>query len=90
MPTYNGQRYIKEALDSLLTQDYTDFEILVVIDGSTDNTLSILKQYSDPEFDLLLRKTMKACRTPLIRDCTIQLASTGVGRPMTTFTNWVR
>lgn len=43
--TYNGARYLREQLDSLLVQTCRDFEIIAVDDGSTDDTLHILQQY---------------------------------------------
>ena len=45
VPVYNGEKYIREALDSVLNQSYKDFEVIVIDDGSTDNTLSIIKGY---------------------------------------------
>lgn len=45
VPAYNAEHYIKEAIDSILNQTYKNLEIIVVNDGSTDNTLSILKEY---------------------------------------------
>lgn len=47
LPTYNGQAYIKEAIDSLLGQTYKNFELIVVDDGSTDNTYEKIKPYID-------------------------------------------
>src|SRR5665647_430445 len=44
---YNGGRFLREALDSVLAQTFTDFELLVVNDGSTDETATILESYSD-------------------------------------------
>ena len=45
VPIYNAQDYIQVSLDSLLKQNYDDYEIICVNDGSTDNTLSILMEY---------------------------------------------
>jgi glycosyltransferase involved in cell wall biosynthesis len=45
VPTYNRGWIIKEALDSVFAQDFKDFELIVVDDGSTDNTKDILKSY---------------------------------------------
>ena len=46
-PTYNHAKYISECIDSALTQNYPNLEIIVVDDGSTDNTPAILKSFSD-------------------------------------------
>jgi glycosyltransferase involved in cell wall biosynthesis len=48
MAVYNGDRYLREAIDSILTQTFADFEFIVVNDGSTDGTLGILRSYNDP------------------------------------------
>lgn len=45
MSTYNGERYLREQLDSIFAQSYHDLELLVRDDGSTDTTLDILKEY---------------------------------------------
>lgn len=47
LSTYNGQKYLKELMDSVLNQDYPNLEILIRDDGSSDDTLSILRKYSD-------------------------------------------
>ncbi|TCC93534.1 glycosyltransferase family 2 protein [Pedobacter frigiditerrae] len=43
--TYNGEKYLKAQLDSLVIQDYQNLEIIIVDDCSTDNTVSIIKEY---------------------------------------------
>jgi len=48
LPTYNAGKYLREAIDSVLAQTYTNFELLIINDGSTDNTDEILKSYTDP------------------------------------------
>ena len=45
LSTYNGEKYLKEQLDSLFNQTYENFELIVRDDGSTDRTLKILKSY---------------------------------------------
>lgn len=46
VPVYNGEKYIRECLDSIFSQTFTDFEIIIVDDGSTDNTFDILTELS--------------------------------------------
>lgn len=46
IPTYNRERYLPQTLESLLTQSYGDYEIIVADDGSTDNTLAIARSYA--------------------------------------------
>lgn len=45
IPTYNGEKYIKETINSCINQTYHNIEIIVIDDGSNDNTVSILKEY---------------------------------------------
>lgn len=45
IPNYNNQKYIKECLDSILNQTFQDFEIVIVDDCSTDNSVDIIKRY---------------------------------------------
>jgi glycosyltransferase involved in cell wall biosynthesis len=47
IPTYNRAGVVKEAVDSVLAQEYNDFELIVVDDGSTDNTSEVLVPYGD-------------------------------------------
>jgi len=47
IPTYNRSHLVKEAIESVLQQTYTDFEVLVIDDGSTDDTRSVVQQISD-------------------------------------------
>ena len=46
LPVYNGERYLAEAIDSLVAQTYTDFELLIVDNASTDTTAAICEDYA--------------------------------------------
>lgn len=46
MPVYNGERYLASALESVLGQTFAQFQLLVIDDGSTDNSLKILRRYA--------------------------------------------
>lgn len=56
MPVYNGGQYLSEAIDSILNQTFCDFEFLIIDDGSTDNSVNIIKTYSDPRIRLIYNK----------------------------------
>ena len=47
IPVYNSEQFLKESLESIINQTYSNIEIICVNDGSTDNSLEILKSYSD-------------------------------------------
>lgn len=48
LPVFNGERYLREAIDSILGQSYRNFELIIINDGSRDGTGSIIEQYGDP------------------------------------------
>jgi glycosyltransferase involved in cell wall biosynthesis len=53
MPVYNGAPYIGEAIASVLQQTFTDFELLIINDGSTDNTKEVIHFYNDNRIILI-------------------------------------
>ncbi len=53
MPAYNAAAFIAQAVDSVLAQSFSNFELLVVDDGSMDDTVSIVQSYSDERVRLL-------------------------------------
>ncbi|MCB0255200.1 MAG: glycosyltransferase [Anaerolineae bacterium] len=57
MSVYNGARYLREAVDSILSQTLGDFEFIIVDDGSTDETQGILDSYTDPRVVRLRNET---------------------------------
>ncbi len=46
MPVYNGELFLSDALESILNQNYSDFELILIDDGSTDKTPEILHQFA--------------------------------------------
>ena len=53
IPAYNLENYIAAALQSVLVQTFQDFEIIIVDDGSTDETVSIIQSFHDPRIRLV-------------------------------------
>lgn len=53
MPAYNVEKYIRASIDSVLNQTFQDFELLIIDDGSSDNTLAIIKSYTDKRIKVL-------------------------------------
>jgi glycosyltransferase involved in cell wall biosynthesis len=56
MVTYNTDKYIGKAIDSVLAQTYTNFELIIVDDGSTDSTASIVSSYGDPRIKYIYKE----------------------------------
>jgi glycosyltransferase involved in cell wall biosynthesis len=56
MSVYNGEKYLRDSIDSILGQTFKDFEFIIIDDGSTDNTHKILKSYKDPRIVLIARE----------------------------------
>lgn len=65
MPVYNGSKYLKEAIDSILNQTFTDFELIVVNDGSTDDSEKIILSYNDQRIRYLKNKQNSGICTTL-------------------------
>lgn len=54
MPVYNAQEYLQQSIDSILQQTFTDFELIIIDDGSTDKSAEIILDYKDPRIHLIL------------------------------------
>jgi glycosyltransferase involved in cell wall biosynthesis len=53
MTVYNGEKFLREAVDSILNQTFEEFELIIIDDGSTDSTLQIINSYHDPRIRLI-------------------------------------
>lgn len=58
IPLYNKEDYIEDTLKSVLNQSFKDFEIIIVNDGSTDNSLEIIKNFSDSRIKIIDQKNL--------------------------------
>jgi glycosyltransferase involved in cell wall biosynthesis len=72
MSVYNGERHLRQAVDSILCQTFTDFEFIIVDDGSTDRTPEILANYADERL-VVIRQPHAGLSSALNRG--IQIAS---------------
>ncbi|MBR3654616.1 MAG: glycosyltransferase [Elusimicrobia bacterium] len=62
MPTYNNGRYIGQAIESIYAQNYKNIEVIVIDDGSTDNTKEIIKKYQDIKYFYIEHKGISLAR----------------------------
>lgn len=53
MSVYNGEKYLNKCIESILNQSFSDFEFLIIEDGSTDNTIEILNSYKDKRIRII-------------------------------------
>ena len=58
MSVYNGEKYLSEAIDSILNQTFKDFEFIIINDGSTDRSLEIIQSYNDDRIVLINQKNV--------------------------------
>lgn len=57
MGVYNSSRYLRKAIDSVLAQTFRDFELVIINDGSTDESEEIVRSYDDPRIRYVLNET---------------------------------
>ncbi|WP_372638274.1 glycosyltransferase family 2 protein, partial [Cohnella sp.] len=63
IPIYNGQRYIEETVRKVLDQTYSEIEIICIIDGTNDESGSILRRFGDPRIEILEQENRGATYT---------------------------
>ena len=59
LPTYNQARYLKKAILSVINQSFKDWELIIINDGSTDNTEQVVKNFNNNRIHYILRKRKK-------------------------------
>lgn len=66
MAVYNGAKFLREAIDSIVCQSYRDFELLIIDDGSTDETAEILDAYAqqDPRIRIVHQPNVGLAQSP--------------------------
>jgi glycosyltransferase involved in cell wall biosynthesis len=69
IPVYNGELYLAEALDSVFAQDYRPIEVIVVDDGSTDDTAAVAKRYSQVHYFHQTNQGPPAARNTGLNNC---------------------
>lgn len=65
MPAYNAEKYIQNAIESILCQSHSRFEFLIIDDGSTDGTVNIICSYDDARIRLICHEENKGLRFTL-------------------------
>lgn len=63
MPIYNGEKYLSEAIDCILKQSFENFELIILNDGSKDNSQDIIESYTDPRMIKISHTNMGLART---------------------------
>lgn len=64
LPIYNGEKYMRESIDSIIAQTYTNWELLIMDDGSTDHTAEICAKYTDKDSRIHYYKNPQNMRLP--------------------------
>jgi glycosyltransferase involved in cell wall biosynthesis len=59
MTVYNGERFLREAIDSCINQSYDNLELIIIDDGSTDSSLDIINSFDDDRIVLLINESNK-------------------------------
>lgn len=53
LPVYNGEKYIRKSIDSILSQDFDEFELIVGFNGTSDSSIEIVESYDDPRIRII-------------------------------------
>ncbi|MBR3584860.1 MAG: glycosyltransferase family 2 protein [Oscillospiraceae bacterium] len=64
LPVYNGEKYLRQSIDSVLDQTYTNWELLIIDDGSTDASAQIAQEYAERDSRILYHRNPENMRLP--------------------------
>ncbi len=87
LPTYNGSRFIKQSIDSCINQTFTDWELIIVNDCSTDNTLEIVNTYATADKRIKVITNSVNKKLPASLNIGFRAAVTGEGGEFLTWTS---
>lgn len=76
MPVFNGEKYLEESVDSVLSQTFTDFDLLILNDNSTDATSTILENYAKKDARILVINKTNSNGPGKLRNEGIELSNT--------------
>jgi glycosyltransferase involved in cell wall biosynthesis len=71
MPVYNGEKYLRQSIESVIQQTYKDWELIIVNDCSTDNSRDIMQSYADADSRIRIVDKQQFKITKVI-ECRIQ------------------
>lgn len=63
LPVFNGEQHLQKAIDSILNQTFSDFELIIINDGSSDRSLDIIKSYNDKRIVLIDQENKGLAKT---------------------------
>ena len=77
VPTYNGSRTLKSMLETVLSQNFSDFEVVISDDNSTDNSIEVIESFNDPRVRIIksnenigypgnMRNAYNNCSSPIV------------------------
>ena len=64
LPTFNGEKYIEESINSILHQTYKNWELIIVNDASNDNTQDIINKFAEQSFKITVIQNDKNLKLP--------------------------
>jgi glycosyltransferase involved in cell wall biosynthesis len=65
LPVFNTDKYLQQSIESILNQTFTDFELIIIDDGSTDNSLKIIQSFDDNRIKIIQNQTNQGISTSL-------------------------